>query len=721
MEKTIFSKPKAITKKGSNTNEPLQKKLLVDTEPKLNEQQDKNQIYVNNNLILLNDDRKTGVVWHKDMIKHAPVGWPKNEHCECPSRLESIIKTISKCSSMKEKDVELVSEYPEADEKFVNEGHNRNSYYDYIRKVFDPRENQSYTDTYSNEHTTRAALLAAQAVKIAVDKIYEENVWKNAFCAIRPPGHHADATGHGGFGFCFINNVVCGVRYAQKKYQVKKICIFDWDVHHGDSTQNLTEDDPSILFISFHRYDNGKMFPGKSGSQSNSGGVYARGFNLNLPWNVNWERDHKVVGNEEYIFAFERLVAPILKEWKPELTFISAGFDSCDGDKLGGIAVKPSCYSYLTDRLSRLTIKNRVIVALEGGYNLKSISQSSECVFRTLRGEKDPVASVETGNNLTYDQLLLNAIPTKTNFRRIERVQKEWEKFWPCIKNENISQDLKETMNRAKRFSALRDKIVGPNLNRFGHQDLDSGKDNLQDNYFIKNVKESERDFYNLLLSSNELKSLKPLFPEITQANDFTIKMVNFMQKDSDFENATLLKVDLFPYTIKKSSIKNCCNKLLCGCLDSKNSKTLGKNLQFSFVETNIKDSSTGEAQKFLPMADNKIWQDAIDDKRVVAGIQQFFQKDYSVNKVQLCQQVNIISKELHKTIEVIDKLLTTEKDFVKKNLHLSELSIVLMLNHEDKKGSVKQIAPKLVKNRGKVVAITSALKNLTEFIDGLA
>jgi len=144
------------------------------------------------------------------------------KHCENPNRLRHIIDRLVKCPSIKESNVEVISDYEEAEKDYVNDGHGKDTYFDYIKSVFDAEEVQGFNDNYKNEHTTRAALLAANAVKIAVDKVLDKKAWKNAFCAIRPPGHHADAKDEGGFGFCYINNVVCGARYAQKKYGVKK-------------------------------------------------------------------------------------------------------------------------------------------------------------------------------------------------------------------------------------------------------------------------------------------------------------------------------------------------------------------------------------------------------------------------------------------------------------------------------------------------------------------
>merc|ERR1711988_2097028 len=131
------------------------------------------------------------------------------------------------------------------------------------------------------------------------------------------------------------------------------------------------------------------------------------------------EKCHKNISNEEYIYAFERLVVPILEEWKPELTFISAGFDSCQGDQLGGIAVKPSGYAYITNKLLDLTKNQRVIACLEGGYNFESISRASECVFRALRKENSPVESVEEGCKTDYKQMFCNAVPCENYLKQI--------------------------------------------------------------------------------------------------------------------------------------------------------------------------------------------------------------------------------------------------------------------------------------------------------------
>lgn len=150
-------------------------------------------------------------------------------------------------------------------------------------------------------------------------------------------------------------------RWAQKKHGVGKVCIFDWDVHFGDGTAAIFESDPSVLFISLHRFNNGKFYPGPAGSAKKTGDGKGRGYNISIPFDVNG------MGNDEYIYVCENLAFPIIEEFKPELILISAGFDSAEGDPLGGFKLKPSGYAYMTQRLMEICPK--VVAVLEGGYN----------------------------------------------------------------------------------------------------------------------------------------------------------------------------------------------------------------------------------------------------------------------------------------------------------------------------------------------------------------
>ena len=142
-----------------------------------------------------------------------------------------------------------------------------------------------YVDSYYNKHTADAAKRAAQGGIASVDKVMSRE-WKHALGIVRPPGHHSGEKTRIN-GFCVFNTVAIAAKYAQKKYGVKKICILDWDVHHGDGTQHIFYEDDSVLFISLHRYDNAKFYPHTSnGHPQNTGKDKGKGYNINIAWNL---------------------------------------------------------------------------------------------------------------------------------------------------------------------------------------------------------------------------------------------------------------------------------------------------------------------------------------------------------------------------------------------------------------------------------------------------
>jgi acetoin utilization deacetylase AcuC-like enzyme len=221
------------------------------------------------------------------------------------------------------------------------------------------------------------ALLAVGGVLLAVDKVMTGEV-DNAFCAVRPPGHHAErdrAT-----GFCFFNNVAIGAVYALEKYGLNRVAIIDWDAHHGNGTQHLFEKDPRVFFVSLHS-DPKSCYPG-TGYRQEEGQGPGQGFTLNLPLPLR-------SGDAEYLAALRNEALPRLRQFAPQLVFISAGFDAHEKDPLAQMRVTRQGFRDMGQAILELaqeTASGRLITVLEGGYNLEVLEQCVEDHVRLLLG-----------------------------------------------------------------------------------------------------------------------------------------------------------------------------------------------------------------------------------------------------------------------------------------------------------------------------------------------
>uniref|UniRef100_A0A3Q1FB15 histone deacetylase n=1 Tax=Acanthochromis polyacanthus TaxID=80966 RepID=A0A3Q1FB15_9TELE len=236
-------------------------------------------------------------------------------------------------------------------------------------------------DTIWNEHhTSTASRIAAGCVTDLALKVAQGEL-KNGFAVVRPPGHHA--THSSPLGFCFFNSVAIAAKQLQHKLNVSKILIVDWDVHHGNGTQEAFYNDPSVLYISLHRYDDGNFFPG-SGHPSEVGAGAGEGFNVNVGWTGGL---NPPMGDAEYLAAFRAVVMPIAHKFSPDVVLVSAGFDAVEGHSspLGGYKVTAKCFGFLTRQLMSLA-GGRVVLALEGGHDLKAICDASEACVSALLG-----------------------------------------------------------------------------------------------------------------------------------------------------------------------------------------------------------------------------------------------------------------------------------------------------------------------------------------------
>ncbi len=222
----------------------------------------------------------------------------------------------------------------------------------------------------------KAALLAVGGLCNAIKMVNGGEI-DNAFALVRPPGHHAER--NRGMGFCLFNNVAIGAKYAQKELGLERILIADWDLHHGNSTQHCFEDDPSILYFSAHQYP---YYPG-SGSFYEVGNCKGEGYTVNVPLSTEYV-------DAEYIAIYQQALQPIALEFKPDLVLASVGDDIYKGDPLGGMAVTPDGFAGLTHTLmeiARLSCDGKLVLTLEGGYNLQGLRDSVKAILKELRGE----------------------------------------------------------------------------------------------------------------------------------------------------------------------------------------------------------------------------------------------------------------------------------------------------------------------------------------------
>ncbi len=214
-------------------------------------------------------------------------------------------------------------------------------------------------DTAVSEASLDVALYAVGAGISAVDAVFTRKV-QNAFCIVRPPGHHA--TPDRGMGFCIFNNIAIAARYAQRKYGVERVLIADWDVHHGNGTQDIFYDDGSVFFFSTHQYP---WYPG-TGAADETGSGAGDGKTMNCPLPAG-------SGRKEIVGAFRERLVPAADVFKPDLVLISAGFDSREGDPLGHFFLEDPDFADLTRIMLEIADRHaggRLVSMLEGGYDL---------------------------------------------------------------------------------------------------------------------------------------------------------------------------------------------------------------------------------------------------------------------------------------------------------------------------------------------------------------
>ncbi|KAM4572812.1 polyamine deacetylase HDAC10 isoform 1-T1 [Odontesthes bonariensis] len=270
-----------------------------------------------------------------------------------------------------------------------------------------------YGDVYFHPNIYHCAKLAVGSALQLLDSVMTGKV-RNGMALVRPPGHHSMRSAAS--GFCVFNNVAIAARYAKQKYGLKRILIVDWDIHHGQGVQHCFEDDPSVLYFSWHRYEHQKFWPNlRESDYDNVGKENGAGYNINVPWNkVGME-------NGDYLSVFCHVLLPVAYEFCPDLVLVCAGFDSAIGDPEGEMCATPDIFAHLTHLLMNLA-GGKLCCVLEGGYNLTSLPQSVCQTVQTLLGDPPP-------------RLPSLSAPCKSALESLECVRSAHRQYWSCLKH----------------------------------------------------------------------------------------------------------------------------------------------------------------------------------------------------------------------------------------------------------------------------------------------
>jgi len=313
---------------------------------------------------------RTGFVYHDIYLQHKTGAG----HPERPQRLEAISARLKGMVSGEHTGSLLqLGEHVGSPVQWISAVHDPQ----YIERVKvscrDGIEYMDSIDTPISPKSYEVAVAAVGGVLSAVDAVMAGDI-ENVFCAVRPPGHHAKRDR--AMGFCIFNNVAIAARYIQKKYELSKVLIVDWDVHHGNGTQDAFYDDPTVLYFSTHQYP---FYPG-TGSAEEKGEGKGVGYNINVPLSAG-------CGDDEYKKVFEEILQPAAMKFKPDFILISAGFDAHRDDPLGGMNITAEGFAEMTSIIKEIAEKcceGRIVSVLEGGYDLDGLADSVEAHVAVL-------------------------------------------------------------------------------------------------------------------------------------------------------------------------------------------------------------------------------------------------------------------------------------------------------------------------------------------------
>ncbi len=302
---------------------------------------------------------KTGIITTDTYLNHDT----GQGHPERADRVSVVVENLRK-------NKKLIWKKPlKFDTKYLKIAH-ESDYIDEVENSF-PKKGLHFLDgdTIVSPGSRQASSDAVASIITAIDSVQNKE-FKNVFCPVRPPGHHAEK--NKAMGFCIYNNVAVGAHYLIEKYKLNKIAIIDFDVHHGNGTQDIFYNNEKVLYISIHQYP---FYPGTGAD--NEKGKHDNIFNIPLPAGTN---------SEEYMNAYEHVLKK-LKEFKPEFLLFSAGFDAHQDDPLAQFKLKSKDFYDITKRTLKVineSVNNKVVSILEGGYDLNALKESSEYHLKAL-------------------------------------------------------------------------------------------------------------------------------------------------------------------------------------------------------------------------------------------------------------------------------------------------------------------------------------------------